>query len=65
MGVRIEIDIGACAGCGTCVSLCPEVFELKDEKAWVKVQGEEAEKLCDLDDVAFQCPVGAITIVRD
>lgn len=62
--VRIIIDQSACAGCGTCVSLCPEVFELRDEKAWV-IKEEGAEEVCDLEDVAFQCPVGAITIVKD
>jgi ferredoxin len=45
--------------------LCPEVFEVRDDgKAWV-IKEEGAEEVCDLEDVAFQCPVGAITIVKD
>jgi len=30
------VDYETCIGCGSCVELCPEVFELRnDEKAWV------------------------------
>ena len=30
------VDYETCTGCGSCVELCPEVFELRnDEKAWV------------------------------
>jgi len=30
------VDYETCIGCGSCVELCPAVFELRsDEKAWV------------------------------
>ncbi len=30
------VDYETCIGCGSCVELCPEVFELRnDEQAWV------------------------------
>lgn len=58
MKVRIDPDI--CIGCGLCVSTCPEVFEMKDDKAVVHVgavpKGSEelARKAVD------ECPVTAI-----
>ncbi len=29
------VDQELCIGCGACADACPEVFELKDEKAYV------------------------------
>ena len=49
-----------CEGCGTCVELCPEVFELKDdEKAYVI--GTDKCDSCDCDEAATSCPTEAIT----
>jgi len=54
------IDYDACEGCGTCVELCPEVFEMDDnEKAYVKA--EDKCDTCDCEEAANTCPVEAIT----
>lgn len=45
----------SCIGCGACVSLCPEGFELKDGKAHVK----DANAPC-IDEAINSCPVNAI-----
>lgn len=54
------IDYDLCIGCGSCVEVCPEVFELKDdEKAYVIAPEKCAT--CSCEDAANICPVEAIT----
>jgi len=48
-----------CIGCGSCVELCPEVFELKDEKAYVK--GPDKCDTCNCQEAVEICPVEAIS----
>jgi ferredoxin len=61
--MKVKIDEELCTGCGVCESLCPEVFEIKDdEKAHVK----DADcKGCDCQDAADSCPAEAIIIEQD
>ncbi len=55
-----KVDLDTCIGCGLCSELCPKVFELRDEKAWVKdPAGCES---CDCKQAADSCPVTAITL---
>ncbi len=55
----VSLDKEKCIGCGLCTSICPEVFELKEDgKAYVK--GECGEG-CDCSSAAESCPVQAIT----
>jgi len=58
------IDWDECIGCGSCVELCPEVFELRDD-AKVYVIGEEKCNTCDCDEAVDICPVEAITISEE
>ena len=54
----IKIDKKKCIGCGLCSSLCPEVFELKDDmKAYVKKQKD----LPCVKESIESCPIEAIT----
>jgi len=58
--MKITIDYDACEGCGSCVEVCPEVFELRDDdKAYVI---SEDCGSCDCEEAAGICPVEAITI---
>ncbi|MEK7271773.1 MAG: ferredoxin [Nitrospirota bacterium] len=54
------IDFELCIGCGSCVEVCPEVFELReDEKAYVIAP--DKCNTCDCQDAANICPSEAIT----
>ncbi len=54
------IDYDLCTGCGTCVELCPDVFELRDdEKAYVTAP--DKCDTCDCEESADTCPSEAIT----
>ena len=55
-----SVDMDLCVGCGSCVELCPEVFELRDDKAWVI--GPDKCDTCNCEDAANICPVEAIRI---
>ncbi|MBT4376518.1 ferredoxin [archaeon] len=46
-----------CIGCGTCVSICDKVFEMKGTKAKVKVQKD----IPCVDEAIEACPVEAIS----
>ena len=60
--MKVEIDEDACLGEGSCVEICPEVFEMKDEVASVKMEivPEEIEIACR--EAAETCPAEAILI---
>ncbi|MBU0693487.1 MAG: ferredoxin [Candidatus Omnitrophica bacterium] len=57
---KITIDEDACVGCGLCVNVCEECFEMA-ENGIVKVKSNECTG-GDLHEVASQCPVNAIGI---
>ncbi|RKY37804.1 MAG: ferredoxin [Candidatus Omnitrophota bacterium] len=54
------MDENACVGCGLCVNSCPDCFEM-GEDGIAKVKSSECPS-CDLNEVASQCPVNAITV---
>jgi ferredoxin len=62
--MKIEIDRELCIGCGTCVSIAPETFELDSEgKSTVKnLKGNDEAIILD---AAKSCPVSAIIIKDD
>jgi len=53
------VDQDACIGCGACVEECPEVFELKDEKA--HVVNPDKCNTCNCQEAIDICPVTAIS----
>ena len=56
----VSVDQDKCIGCGACAALCPEVFEMKEGKSYIKDSG--ACDKCDCKQVADSCPVDAITV---
>ncbi|MFB3885967.1 MAG: ferredoxin [Thermodesulfobacteriota bacterium] len=60
--MKAKVDEETCIGCGLCSETCPEVFEMTDDKARVKVAEvpKNAEATCR--EAAESCPVEAIQI---
>jgi len=56
------VDEDLCTGCGDCVDICPEVFDLADDVATVIADPvpEDSEDTCQ--EAADECPVDAISI---
>jgi len=53
----VSVNQEKCIGCGSCESVCPEIFELKDSKARVKAQ----KTLPCVKEAIDICPVDAIS----
>jgi len=54
------VDWDACIGCGACADICPEVFGIRDDKAWVI--GLDKCDTCNCQEAADSCPVQAISL---
>ena len=59
MTVTVNDD---CVGCALCVDTCPDVFELDDGEATVKVDVVPGNLEQIVRDAADECPVEAIDI---
>jgi len=57
----LEIDHESCSGSGYCASICPEVFEVHDEKAWIldNIEWDKVD-LSAVQDACNACPWVAI-----
>ncbi len=61
--MKVKVDSKKCIGCGACVSICSDVFEIgNDGKA--RVKNPDGCKKCDCKSAVDSCPVGAITIEK-
>ncbi len=56
----VKVDPKKCIGCGACIALCPEAFELKDGKSQVK--NPKGCDECDCKAAADACPTSAISL---
>lgn len=64
--MKASVDRELCLGCGICIEVCPEVFEMDDDnkaQANVNLVLPESEGSCR--DAADQCPESAIKIEED
>lgn len=64
--MKVKIDQETCIGCGSCVAVCSDVFDLDDEgKARLKNSEKPAEGRVEsgcLKEAADICPVEAIIL---
>ncbi|MCX7043938.1 MAG: ferredoxin [Candidatus Sumerlaeota bacterium] len=60
--MKAIVDPDTCTGCGLCVEICPEVFEMKDEVAVAKAGMVPVEKQDTCREAKDSCPVEAISI---
>jgi ferredoxin len=61
--MKAKIDPDLCTGCGPCVDICPEVFELDDSGLAIVIVEEvpsDVEESCR--EAAENCPTEAISI---
>lgn len=56
---KVIVSEDLCIGCGTCESLCPNVFHVENGKS--KVVAEECGD-CNCQEAVDSCPVNAISI---
>ncbi len=59
--MKAIVDKDLCTGCGLCEDTCPEVFEIKDGIAAVKVSKVPDDLVDSCREAADDCPVEAIT----
>jgi ferredoxin len=61
--MKVWVDSQLCDGCGPCVDICPEAFELNENGiAIVKVDEVPAELQDGCREAAVSCPTEAISI---
>ena len=60
MKVRVDADI--CIGCETCVDICPEIFEMRDDIAIIKEEKIPSDLQDSCRKVSDICAVDAIII---
>ena len=60
--MKVTVDEETCIACGLCAETCPEVFELKDDKAIVKIEEVPEDLAESCRRAAEECPVEAIHV---
>ena len=61
--MNVSIDESGCIGCGLCIQVCPEVFEMGDSGVAEVIMEEVPENLEDsVQEAADSCPVEVITV---
>lgn len=61
---KVRIDRNSCIGCGTCMAVYPEVFDLDSEGKAV-VKNPQGAPLKNILEVAQACPVSAISVKKE
>jgi ferredoxin len=61
--MRVVVDYDVCASTGSCMQVCPEVFEVRSDGYLYVLQEEPPEPLWpSVREAAELCPTGAISL---
>jgi ferredoxin len=61
--MQVKVDYDVCASTGSCMQVCPEVFEVRSDGYLYLLTEEPGEELRQkVTEAAELCPTGAITI---
>jgi ferredoxin len=61
--MKVTVDYDLCASTGSCMQICPEVFEVRSDGYLYILQDEPAEELRQkVEEAAELCPTAAITV---
>ena len=61
--MKVVVDLDVCSSTGTCVRVCPEVFEFRTDGSLNILQGEPPVELHDkVRQAADLCPTAAISL---
>ncbi len=63
--MKVKIDPELCNGDEVCVQLCPEVFEMQEDKAVVIMEGISPDLQDSVREAADSCPSEAIIIEEE
>jgi ferredoxin len=61
--VKVSVDYDKCISSGSCMDICPEVFEVRGDGFLYVLQEEPPDGLRQqVEEAAELCPTGAITV---
>ncbi|MFH1837316.1 MAG: ferredoxin [Candidatus Omnitrophota bacterium] len=60
--MKVTVNEETCIGCGLCVQVAPDIYEMKEDKAMALVNEIPEDKMRGAQDGSEQCPVAAIEI---
>jgi len=62
--MKVSVDFDVCASTGTCMQICPEVFEVRSDGYLYVLQEEPPPELHErVQEAADLCPTAAIELV--
>lgn len=59
--MKVAVDRDACIGCGLCVDICPEVFEMDEENIAIVIAQPDTGNEESAQEAVDGCPVSAIS----
>ena len=61
--MKVSVDFDVCASTGSCVQVCPEVFEVRsDGYLYILQENPGVELRSKVEQAADLCPTAAITV---